>query len=406
MTHEHSHLRWNLNATLNWDGGRDGAPGAIQPHIGGGLTTGGVTRPIAFFAPTLHPSGAERVTVNLIQGIVERARAVDIVLAAAEGSLIGQLPPEVRVVDLRARRMIRSLLPLTRYLRRERPCALVSQMNHSNVIALWASRLAMRGTPVVATVHNTLSQTSRHARSLGERLGPHLLRRFYPWAARVVVVSQGAADDLVSVGGLSRDLIEVVYNPVITPALLEGLRQAPGHPWLVDGGPPVVLGVGRLTRQKDFATLLRAFSQLRQRRSARLVVLGEGTERATLETLASELKLGDAVDLPGWRPDVLACMAHSAVFVLSSAWEGLPTVLIEALAAGTRVVSTDCKSGPREILQDGRLGTLVPVGDPTAMAGAIEAALDCPPGSPPMQALAPFTRDAVVDHYLRIIDQV
>lgn len=370
------------------------------------MTTPGAKRPIAFFIPTLHPSGAERVTVNLIQGIVERGRSVDIVLVSAEGSLLRELPPEVRVVDLRARRMIRSLFPLTRYLRRERPCVMVSQMNHSNVVALWASRLAGQGTPVVATVHNTLSQTSRHARSLGDRLGPHLLRRFYPWAARVVAVSQGAADDLVRVGGLPPDSIEVVYNPVITPAMLEELRRTPGHPWLVDGGPPVVLGAGRLTRQKDFATLLRAFSLLRQRRSARLIVLGEGTERAALAALASELNLGDAADLPGWRPDVLACMAHSAVFVLSSAWEGLPTVLIEALAAGTRVVSTDCKSGPREILRDGRLGALVPVGDPAALARAIEKALDSPAGSPPMDALAPFTRDAVVDRYLRLIDRI
>jgi glycosyltransferase involved in cell wall biosynthesis len=378
----------------------------MGPNGSSGLNALRATRPIAFFAPALHPSGAERVTVNLIQGIVERGRSVDIVLSSAEGSLLSQLPPEVRVVDLRVRRMIRSLLPLTRYLRRERPRALVSQMNHSNVVALWASRLAGQGTPVVATVHNTLSQTSRHARGLGERLGPYLLRSFYPWAAKVVAVSQGAADDLIRLGGLPPALIEVVYNPVITPALLDGLRQTPGHPWLLDGGPPVVLGVGRLTRQKDFATLLRAFSQLQQRRSARLIVLGEGSERAALEALASELNLGDAVDLPGWRPDVLACMAHSAVFVLSSAWEGLPTVLIEALAAGTRVVSTDCRSGPREILRDGRLGTLVPVGDPTALACAIDEALDCPVASPPTDALALFGRDAVVDHYLEIIDRI
>jgi glycosyltransferase involved in cell wall biosynthesis len=378
----------------------------VSPGRSGDLTTEQARRPIAFFAPTLNPGGAERVTVNLIQGVVERGRSVDMVLASKEGSLLSQLPSEVRVIDLQVPRMIRSLLPLTRYLRRERPRALVSQMNHSNIVALWASRLSRQGTPVVATVHNTLSQTSRHARSLGDQLGLHLLRRFYPWAAKVVAVSQGAADDLVRLGRLPPDLIEVVYNLVITPAILEGLRQTPGHPWFVDGGPPVVLGAGRLTRQKDFATLLRAFALLRQRRPARLVVLGEGTERAPLTALASELKLGDAVDLPGWRPDVLACMAHSAVFVLSSAWEGLPTVLIEALAAGTRVVSTDCMSGPREILQGGRLGALVPVGDPAALAFAIDKALACPAGSPPTEALAPFTRDAVVDHYLRIIDGI
>lgn len=363
-------------------------------------------RPIAFFAPTLHPSGAERVVLNLVKGMVERGRVVHVVLAAAEGSLLGQLPAEVRVVDLGTRRTAGSLLPLTRYLRRERPRVLVSHMNHCNIVALWASRLARQGTPIVATVHNTLSQTRRHARSLGDRLGPHLLRRFYPWAERVVAVSQGAATDLVALGGLPPDLIEVIYNPIITPTLLDQVGKAPGHPWFLDGGPPVVLGVGRLTRQKDFATLLRAFAQLRRRRSARLVILGEGTERAALTSLVSELELRDVVDLPGWRPDVLPCMASAAVFVLSSAWEGLPTVLIEALATGVRVVSTDCRSGPREILQDGRLGTLVPVGDPAALAGAIEQVLECPPGSPPTEALAQFTQDAAVDHYLRIIDRI
>jgi glycosyltransferase involved in cell wall biosynthesis len=337
---------------------------------------------------------------------VERGRAVDAVLASAEGSLLAQLPPAVRVIDLGAQRMIRSLVPLTRYLRRARPRALVAQMNHSNIVALWASRLAGGGTPVVATVHNTLSQTSRHARRFGERLGPLLLRTFYPSAAKVVAVSRGAAEDLVRLGGLPPDLIEVIYNPVITPALLQGVQQLPGHPWLLDRGPPVVLGVGRLTPQKDFATLLRAFARVRERRPARLLILGEGSERAALESLAAALQLGDSANLPGWRPDVLACMAHSAVFVLSSAWEGLPTVLIEALAAGTRVVSTDCRSGPKEILQDGRLGALVPVGDAVALAVAIEGALDCPPGAPPAGALAPFTRDAVVDHYLRIIDSI
>jgi glycosyltransferase involved in cell wall biosynthesis len=361
---------------------------------------------IAFFTPTLNPSGAERVTLNLVQGIAARGRPVDIVLTVATGALLEQVPADVRVVDLRAGRMIRSLPPLMRYLRRERPRVLISQMNHTNIVSLWASRLTGRHTPVVATVHNTLSQTTRHARRLGDRLGLPLLRTFYPWAARVVAVSQGAANDLVGLGRLPPELIEVIYNPVITPALLEELRRTPGHPWFADRGPPVVLGAGRLTRQKDFATLLRAFAQLRQRRSARLLVLGEGIERPALMELRSELNLENDVDLPGWRPDVLACMAHSAVFVLSSAWEGLPTVLIEALAAGARVVSTDCKSGPREILQDGRLGALVPVGDPEALAGAIETALNCPRGAPPVEALAPYTRDVAVDHYLRIIDRV
>jgi glycosyltransferase involved in cell wall biosynthesis len=198
----------------------------------------------------------------------------------------------------------------------------------------------------------------------------------------------------------------VIYNPVITPAILAQARQTPNHPWFAPGEPPVILGVGRLTRQKDFPTLLRAFAALRRQRPARLIILGEGEDRPALEALIAELGLTDDVALPGFRDDAMGFMACSALFVLSSAWEGLPTVLIEALAAGTRVISTDCPSGPREILQEGRLGALVPVGDPAALAEAMVGALASPASRVPLDALAPFTRESAVDNYLHLIESV
>ena len=359
--------------------------------------------PIAFFLPSVRGGGAQRVIVNLAQGIIERGHPVDVVLATADGVFLDHLPPAVRVVDLRAGRLIRSLLPLRRYLRRERPRILVSSMTHANLIALWAARLAGGRTPVMVTVHNTMSESTPDERGLGGRLALPLLRTFYPWAESIVAVSRGAADDLARTTGLPRERVDVIYNPVITPAILAAAARPPEHPWLAPGEPPVVLGVGRLTRQKDFPTLIRAFAEVRRERPARLLILGEGEDRPSLESLVVELGLGADVALPGFRDDALACMAGSAVFVLSSAWEGLPTVLIEALAAGTRVVSTDCPSGPREILQDGRLGALVPVGDARALAGAITAALDGTEGRVPSEALTPFTRDAAVDSYLRHI---
>jgi glycosyltransferase involved in cell wall biosynthesis len=361
--------------------------------------------PIAFFLPSLNGGGAERVIINLVQGITERGLAVDLVLAAAEGPLLDQLPPMVRLVDLRASRAARSLVPLASYIRREQPRALVSSMNYANLIALFAARLARRAIPVVVTVHTTLSQSKPTQQSrLSAMLWPHLLRTFYPWAFRVVAVSRGAADDLARTSGLSRDLVEVIYNPVITPDMLAAARLAPDHPWFAPGQPPVILGVGRLARQKDFPTLIRAFAEVRGQRVGRLMILGEGEERAALTALAGELGVADDVALPGFQGNALAYMAGSALFVLSSAWEGLPTVLIEALAAGTRVVSTDCPSGPREILQDGRLGALVPVGDVSALARAMLDTLERPPASVPLEALTPFTRDAAVDHYLRLIE--
>jgi glycosyltransferase involved in cell wall biosynthesis len=360
--------------------------------------------PVAFFLPTLTGGGAERVIVNLAQGVTDRGLPVDLVVAAADGALLGQLPPAVRLVDLHAPRVLRSLGPLTGYLRRERPRVLVSSMGHANLVALWAAKLARRNTPVMVTVHNTMSQSIPQQGLLAGGLWPQLLRTFYPWATWVVAVSRGAADDLARTTGLPRERVRVIYNPVITPAMMALARQSPDHPWFAPGQPPVIVGVGRLTRQKDFPTLLRAFAKVRQCRSARLMILGEGEERPQLEALAQELGLGDDVALPGFQGNAMAYMANSALFVLSSAWEGLPTVLIEALAAGTRVVSTDCPSGPREILQEGRLGALVPVGDATALGRAMMEEMEHPRETVPQDALAPFTMDAAVDHYLCLIE--
>jgi len=364
-----------------------------------------VTRdaPIAFFLPSVRGGGAQRVIVNLIQGMVERGLPVDLVLTTAEGVFLDQIPPAVRIFDLRAGRLIRSIGPLARYLRRERPRVLVSSMTHANLIALSAARLAGRSTPVMVTEHDTMSRSTRHYGPLTRVVWPHILQLGYAGARWVVAVSRGAADDFARSSGVPRERIHVAYNPVITPTILAQARQRPDHPWLAPGEPPVVLGVGRLTRQKDFPTLIRAFAAARQRHPARLIILGEGEDRPLLEGLARELGVADEVALPGFRANAMAFMATAAVFVLSSEWEGLPTVLIEALAAGTRVVSTDCPSGPREILQDGRLGALVPVGDAPALAAAIGAALESPAARPPTDALQPFTRDAAVDHYLRLI---
>jgi glycosyltransferase involved in cell wall biosynthesis len=361
--------------------------------------------PIAFYLPSLRGGGAERVIINLAQGITERGLPVDLVLAAAEGAFLDHLPPLVRVVDLRAGRVLRSLGPLIGYLRRERPRALVSSLTHANVIALVAARLARRATPVIATVHNTMSESTPHQGALLRGLWPVLMRTFYPWASCVVAVSRGAADDLARTTGLPRVGIEVVYNPVITPQVMALARQAADHPWLTAPEPPVILGVGRLTRQKDFPTLVRAFAEVRRTRAARLIILGEGEDRPALEALAAQLGIASDVALPGFSRNAVTYMAASALFVLSSAWEGLPTVLIEALAAGARVVSTDCPSGPREILQDGRLGALVPVGDAAGLAAAMIDSLDRPADLVPTAALAPFTRDAAVDHYLRLIEK-
>jgi len=233
------------------------------------------------------------------------------------------------------------------------------------------------------------------------------MSRLYPQAHNIVAVSQGVAEDLSTLIQLSPDRVTVIYNPVITPNLLEQALAPLTHPWFEREQPPVILGAGRLSLQKDFPTLLRAFALVRQHRPARLVILGEGEERANLERLAIELGIQNDVSMPGFVDNPFAFMAKASVFVLSSAWEGFGNVLVEALACGCPVVATDCRSGPREILDNGRYGRLVPVGDHEALAKAILETLDNPDfpadRQTRIQRAMEFSVDAAVDKYLKVL---
>jgi glycosyltransferase involved in cell wall biosynthesis len=365
---------------------------------------------VALLVPNLGGGGAERVMVDLGNDLARRGLRVDLlvalrggVLAAPDGGgYVEGVAPEVRVVPLDARRTLLSIPPLVRYLRRERPAALLATLTHANVVAVWARRLAGVSTRVVIREANTLSRHTRAAVRLRDRALPWLTRRFYPWADAIVAVSEGVADDLATL--VPRDRVCVLDNPVVGPGLAALAAEPVDHPWLsTDQSRPVVLGVGRLTAQKDFQTLLRAFALVRARRDVRLLILGEGEQRPALERLAGELGIAAAVDLPGFESNPFAYMARAAVFALSSAWEGSPNVLIQAMAAGAPVVATDCASGPREILGGGRHGRLVPVGDAEALASAIDRTLAEPRRSPPATAWQRFSLDASVDGYLRIL---
>jgi len=203
-----------------------------------------------------------------------------------------------------------------------------------------------------------------------------------------------------------RARIDMILNPVITPDL-HALGASPlSHPWFAPGQPPVVVGIGRLERQKDFPTLIRAVARVRRSRPVRLLILGEGGKRPALEALVHELGLEEDVALPGFVENPYAYLARAQVFALSSIFEGLPTVLIEALALGTPVVATDCRTGPREILDDGRLGRLVAMAQPEALAAAIAETLDRPPAPVPAEDLAAYRQADAADSYIRLFERV
>jgi glycosyltransferase involved in cell wall biosynthesis len=358
---------------------------------------------IALYLPSLRGGGAERVLVTLANGFAERGYIVDLVLATAEGPYLTDVASNVRIVDLNARRVSTSVPCLVRYLRREKPAALLSAMGHANVIAVLARSLAGVPTRVIVSERSYFSRSNANATNLRARLIGSFMAWAYPRADGVVAVSAGVADDLARSIGLSRSTIQVVYNPVVTDILHAKSMVSPEHPWLKAGEPPVILSVGRLTAAKDFPTLLLAFARLRQDRMVRLLILGDGELRETLTSQVAKLGLEADVDLPGFAENPFAPMRLAALFVLSSAWEGLPNALIQAMACGTRVVSTDCPSGPAEILDGGRWGRLVPVGDVDAMAEAMAAALA--EQHPPDVAAraADFGVAQALDGYLRVM---
>ena len=365
---------------------------------------------IATFLQDLRGGGAERVAVRLANGLVQAGHAVEVLLVRREGPYLADLDAAVPVREIGGGRTLASIPALAGYLRRERPDILLSHLSHVNAAALLAGLLSGRADRVVAVEHNQLSLNAQRKIGLGVRIANGMLGRLYPRAGAVVAVSEGVADDVAKFSGVARSSFHVIYNPVVAPELFSLAGAGTTHPWFEKTEPPPIVAAGRLDPQKDFPTLLRAFARLRRQQETRLVILGEGPERPHLEAMVRELGLEDVVALPGFLMNPYAHFARSALFVLSSRWEGLPTVLIEALACGAPAVATDCPSGPAEILRQGKLGRLVPVGDVAALSAAIAATLDEPDSEPARAArrerALDFTTDKATGTYLSLFAEL
>lgn len=353
---------------------------------------------LAVFLPSLAGGGAERAMLDLTAEACRQGHSVELVLASCHGPLVDEVADGVVVVDLGRRRTVSAIVPLARYLRRRRPRALLATLEHANVVALLAGRLAP-GVRVSVREANTLSRDLAQG-PLRSRAVLWLMRRLYARAHNVIAVSRGVAEDLARTLPLPERRVTVIPNPVITPRLEAGARAAPPHPWFVAGEPPVVLGVGRLTRQKGFDVLLHAFALARQRCASRLMLLGDGEERDALARLALELGVHEDVALPGFAGNPFGHMARAGAFVLSSRWEGLPNALIQAMALGAPAVATDCPSGPAEVLSGSQRSTLVPVDDREAMADAIVRALEAGRGHQPEAWRERYLVDGVARRYL------
>ncbi len=357
---------------------------------------------IAFLMPSAGWGGIERKNVHFANELVRRGIRVDMLLSRTERPPYADyLGEAVNIRPLGAKHKFSAVPKVKAYLDSERPAALITAKDHGAKVGILARGLSRAPTRIVLGIGNTLgtSETKR-VRRMGVRL-------IYRLADRILGNSRGVAEDLVASFGLPAEKVRVVHNPVVTRELPDRSREPVSHPWLQpERDFHTLIGCGRLSGQKDFATLLRALAEVRSQRDCRLVILGEGPERSSLEELAHKLGVAEAVDLPGFVENTYAFMAKADLFVLSSRWEGLPNVLIEAMACGAPCVATDCPSGPREILQGGEYGKLVPMGDPPAMAEAVLASLESPaPAAALQEGIQRFKAETATDNLLQVLEE-
>lgn len=380
-----------------------GPPTSMPPHASPRLRS---SRSIVVYLPDLSGGGAERLHIRLAPYLLEAGHHVTILLDHRGGELLAKVPAGCQTHILDAPRQIRALPKLIAYLRRTRPDLLIANMEHMNVMAIAARRLAGVSTRIVVSQHSTFSdQITRGGWQF--RVLPALYRMALPFADRIIAVSRGVADELSDMFALPRSAFAVIHNGVVDDDIDERTTRPAEHPWFRSDAP-IILGMGRLVPQKDFSTLIRAFSQIADRSDARLVILGEGPLRGSLEEQARSLgHLSARICLPGFIDDPLPMLRRAKLFVLSSRGEGFANVLAEALACGTPVVSTDCPYGPGEILEGGRYGRLVPVGDAEAMGKAMLASLQGrhDPGKL-MRRGRSFSIARCADAYLDLIDDL
>ncbi|CAL1239174.1 glycosyltransferase [Candidatus Methylocalor cossyra] len=350
--------------------------------------------------------GVERMILNLLPAFLREGIGVDLlaIIRKPTPDLVRIEGSGLRLFDLGVTHTSLALPALVHYLKTERPAALLAAKDRAIRLAVLARRLSGVAVPLVGRLGTNLSAALRHKPVPLRWLRTLPMRWFYPQVDRVIAVSAGVADDTRRLTGLPAARVEVVRNPVITPELYRKSQAPVDHPWFLRADRPIILGAGRLTQQKDFTTLIRAFAQVRARRDCRLMILGEGQLRGRLERLVAELNLREAVALPGHVANPFAYLAKATQFVLSSRWEGSCNVLTEAMALGIPVVATDCPSGSAELLGGGRYGPLVPVGDVDALAAAMVQLLDHPTEASQLKAaVAEYTAERSARRYLEIL---
>lgn len=338
------------------------------------------------------------MTLRLASGLSERGIPTELVLFSRSGELATTVPSHLRVIDLGTTRSSKSIFPLVRYFRSRRPTVAFTTLHHTSIAVRTALVLSRADSHLVVRIANHMGEIRATRSRIGSGILESLLRWTYNGASLLTTVSNDLAEELGEFLGGSGPRIVTRYNPVIDSDFFSVAAGTPNHRWLREpSNTPVIVTAGRLTGQKDHVTLLHAFKQLLRVRPARLIIFGEGPDRDALVQLCDSLGISAQVDLPGFDSSLPASLAKADLFVLSSRWEGLPGVLIQALALNVPIVSTNCPTGPSEILENGRWGHLVPVGDSSALASAMIDAMENPRGRDPQTSTGRFQAKGAID---------
>lgn len=348
--------------------------------------------------------GVERMMVNLLSEMAKQLEQIDLLLLRDNSPHLQSLPDNVRLIKLRSKHSLTAIPELSRYLKREQPQALLVAKDRAGRAAVRARSLAGTQTPIYIRLGTNLSAALQNKSALSAWFRTAPMRRLYAKVNKVIAVSEGVRQDTIAVTGLPADRVTVIRNPVITEQLLQNAQAPVPHPWLEDKSIPVVIGAGRLSQQKDFATLINAFALLQKKQQVKLIILGEGGLRPQLAQQIQDLGLQDCVLLPGFQKNPQCWVARANLFVLSSRWEGSPNVLSEALALGVPCVATRCPSGPNEVLAEGRYGPLVAMGDAEGMSKAMQQTLAAPlPGDEIKQAVDEYRAPLSAQRYLQLL---
>ncbi len=369
---------------------------------------------LSLYLPHMYGNGLDRVVLNLAKSFVEFGFNVDLVtpeVSEYQRQATQSLPGQVRNVGLglpvTKSIFFKKIIKLSQYLKEAKPAIFLANNDYIGVSNL-AKLISGSSTKVVEGVHINVSRYFGNLSGLRGAVRPFLLKQAYRNSDGIIAVSQGVADDIAQLLNIPVEQIKVIYNPVVTPDLQLKASEPINHSWFTADEPPVILGAGRLMHQKGYPTLIRAFAQVRKQQHCRLVIIGNETPfKAELEALAQNLGVAEDLSIPGFQENPYAYMSKAAVFVMSSEYEGFGNVLVEAMATGTPVISTDCESGPAEILEHGRYGKLVPVGNESKLAEAILATLANPIGSQTLQQRAQdFTTEAIAQDYLTYFEKL